>query len=347
LKNLLLFIFTIIITYSCKNKDSIPEPLPFSIANTPNEPLEPLFDIPSHFPHLSFPTENEQTRNIVALGRMLFYDPILSKDSSISCASCHFQHLAFTDSKSISIGIEGKTGFRNSPPLFNLAWHSTFFWDGGAPDLESQAIAPITTPEEMGHNLQILNTQLNKNTFYKQKFKDAFGTDSVFTLRIITALAMFQKSIISGNSAYDAYLKGNTDALNQTEKEGMLVYEQKCSSCHKGVLMTDFSFQNNGLDEVFSDLGRGRITDNELDNGKFKVPTLRNVALTAPFMHDGRFFTLDEVLEHYATGKKNSSTVAASVMEITLSVEEKNSLKHFLNTLTDYSLLTNKKFSKP
>lgn len=342
-----LFAYTIILAAllnACKSKDSIPTPV---LLPQTNESDYPIFNIPTHFPKVDFPAENEETKKIVNLGRMLFYDPILSVDSTISCASCHHQDIAFADKDKVSTGFNNLKGDRNSPGLFNMAWQTSFFWDGGATDLESQALGPITSEVEMAHKLVNLNNKLNNNSFYKQKFKEAYNSDSIYTLRIITALAYFQKTFISANSIFDDYLKGNTTVFTNEQAEGFKLFEKHCNTCHSGALLTDYSFQNIGLEAVFKDKGRGKITEKAEDDGKFKVPSLRNVALTAPYMHDGRFSTLDEVLNHYARPKAVSATVSPKVTTIRINETERANLKSFLITLTDYQFIKNKKFKKP
>lgn len=317
-------------------------------------PEEVIFQ-PKHFPPIPQNTINPSTPKGVALGNLLFFDPILSKDSSISCASCHHPEKAFSDAgNALSSGINNLKGFRNSPSLTNLAWKPLFFHDGGANSLELQAIAPIEDHVEMGNTLANVLFKLNNNESYKAKFKDAFGRDKIETRELIFVLAQFQRTIVSANSKYDQYVLGKT-TLSSLELEGLKVFENNCSSCHKPPLFTDFSFVNNGLDDNFPSLdfdsdnvklGRARVTKAPDDLGKFMVPSLRNIMVTHPYMHDGRLKTIDEVLTHYETGIKKSPSLHPSLVEgIVLEENERTALKAFLETLTDYKLVTDQKFA--
>ncbi|MFQ3576344.1 MAG: cytochrome c peroxidase, partial [Cytophagales bacterium] len=274
------------------------------------------------------------------------------KDSSISCASCHFPEKAFSDAgNAFSRGIGGLQGLRNSPALFNLAWKPLFFHDGGGVSLELQAIAPIEDHLEMGNNLADLLRTLNHHSDYKKRFKEAFGRDNIETTELIFALAQFQRTLVSANSKYDKYLLGK-ESLSPIEKKGLNIFEEKCSSCHKPPLFTDFTFSNNGLDSEFPSLetdadnvklGRARVTKEKSDVGKFMIPTLRNIIVTYPYMHDGRFKTLEDVINHYRHGIKQYPTLDFRVANgIQISEEEKTALLAFLETLTDHDFLTSK-----
>jgi cytochrome c peroxidase len=340
---------------SCKKEevnDMVGETVPKKIA----------LDIPANFPAVLDDPDNPLTEQGVALGRLLFYDTRLSGSNKLSCASCHHQELAFSDGISLSnIGESGQPLPRHAPALINLAWaKSGFFWDGGSTNLESQAFGPLTSADEMHQNLSELEDELKAVPDYAKRFKDAFGT-GVKSANIVKALAQFERTLISGNSRYDKYIrKENGSVLTDPEIRGMALVNAKCRSCHAGELFSDDGFHNNGIDKDFSNAsldglyqGRSRITYNPLDLGKFKTPTLRNVALTSPYMHDGRIKTLAEVIEHYNSGIQVSPTTDVLLFQnngqagIPLSLQDKRDIIAFLNTLTDEDFIRNKKFNKP
>lgn len=296
--------------------------------------------------------ENPLTEEGVALGKELFFDTRLSGNNQISCASCHLPEKAFSDGLVTSVGVSGVKLPRNSPPLLNLAWTTAgFFWDGGSETLESQAYGPITHQDEMGMDLDILLKRLKADPFYVKKFRYAFD-DTIQSQYIVKALAQFERSLIAAESRYDRYNNGDTTALTPTEKLGMSLVKKHCGSCHAGELFTDQKFHNIGLDNNFSDgrnegvrQGRYRITFKEKDKGKYKTPTLRNISITGPYMHDGRFNSLEEVLEHYHTGIKNSPSLDPIFINnheqkgIPLTAKEKKAIISFLRSLTDKQFL--------
>jgi cytochrome c peroxidase len=291
----------------------------------------------------------------IALGRKLFYDPILSLDNSQSCASCHRQNFAFADSYTqFSKGVTGELGTRNAPSIMNLAWEKKFFWDGGSATLEDQVIGPIQNPVEMHETLTNVLGKLQKHAEYPRLFKRAFGTDSITSMLLMKAVAQFERIVISSNSKYDKYVRGEVE-LSFDELRGKELYEDEkkgdCFHCHVvGSTFTDFEFRNNGLDSVFKDLGRYSVTLNKADSGKFKTSTLRNIELTAPYMHDGRFKTLEQVLEHYNTGFVVTGTTDVNIAlaeKGRLNELEKTQIIAFLKTLTDYDFITNPNFKKP
>ncbi|MFN3916541.1 MAG: cytochrome-c peroxidase [Flavobacteriales bacterium] len=336
--------------------------LPFRIAlitvllfackkNKPDEPQPAFrgFVAPGHFPSPVYNFNNNPvTGPGLELGRKLFYDPFLSKDNTVSCASCHFQSEAFSDpGMMVSMGVDGKVGARNSPALFNLAWHSSFMWDGGINHIEIMPLAPITDSLEMDISIVDLLQKLNNHPQYPALFKKAFNVDIIDDQKLFYALTQFMGMLISANSKYDRYVKG-VGSFTQAEKNGYDLFRLHCESCHKEPLFTSHQFENNGLDNVFFDLGRMRITLLPQDEGKFKIPSLRNVALTYPYMHDGRFASLDQVLDHYASGIKQSATLSPKLQQgIPLTNQEKDELKQFLYTLTDHQFVTNPRFSQP
>lgn len=292
--------------------------------------------------------DHDFSYNKFNLGRTLFYDKILSIDSTISCSSCHEQPHAFAGhSGAFSEGVNGQIGNRNSPSIANAAWIPKFMWDGGINHIEIMPIGPITNPIEMNETIENVLIKLKRSTKYQTLFKKAFGNETITDQKMLQALSAFMAMIVSDQSKYDKVMRGET-SFSTTEQTGFNLFNQKCSSCHSGPLFTDYSFKNNGLDQSFSDIGRGLITQNVSDNGKFKTPSLRNVELTYPYMHDGRFYNLSQVLDHYSTGIQQSTTLDPSLQNgIPLTSSEKTALIAFLKTLTDYDLLTNRWLSEP
>lgn len=308
-----------------------------------------------------YPERNPFTVEGVELGRMLFYDPIVSANNQVSCASCHQQDKAFSDAEALSMaGVSGNALHRHAPALINVAWMNGLFWDGGAKDLESLAFGPITHPDEMGQDLKALTIKLQQHPKYPGLFRLAFGSDSITSASIARALAQFQRTLISANSRYDKYVRQEAGvSLSTPELQGLVLFQQHCASCHTSDFFTDQAYHNNGLDHEFSEefeelaFGRGRITRQQQDIGKYKTPTLRNIALTAPYMHDGRFATLDDVLEHYRSGVMAAPSLAPELKQpngqlgIPITKEEKEKIILFLNTLTDQDFVQNKAFSNP
>ena len=300
------------------------------------------------------PVDNPQTVEGVALGEKLFFDTRLSDDGTVSCASCHLSQNAFTDNQQFSEGIAGRIGIRNSMPLFNLAWNydERFFWDGAANSLEDQAFEPVTNPDEMGNTWDAVITVLLQDAEYPQLFRDAFGEVGIDSVKVVKAIAQFERTLISANSRFDRFLLGEL-SLTEQEMNGLNVFlmESKgdCFHCHgspNNPLWTDNNFHNNGLDAVVSDLGLGAVTGDPSDNGKFRSPSLRNLAYTAPYMHDGRFTTLDEVIDHYSEGLQNSPTIDPLMKKVLqggaqLSQKDKDDLKAFLLSLSDESFIQN------
>jgi len=312
-------------------------------------------DVELKFPK-NFPEPNYDFRNNkispekFVLGRKLFYDPILSKDSSISCQSCHQKFAAFAHiDHSLSHGIDSKIGTRNVPALQNLIWKDSYMWDGGVNNLEVQPINPITNPVEMDENLNHVISKLKNNKQYAMLFKKAFKDTIINSERLLKSLAQFTGLMITANSKYDKYIAG-TDTFNLQEKNGLALFRIKCAGCHKEPLFTDNSYSNNGLmpDNSLNDQGRKKVTGAEADNFKFKVPGLRNIEMTFPYMHDGRFRKLKDVLNHYADPRNHSSIADEKVKNIgTLSDKECKDVIAFLLTLTDKDFLNDRRFSDP
>jgi cytochrome c peroxidase len=329
--------------------------------NNGYEPTPHPLDIPEIFAENIIspiiPSDNPQTVEGIALGKKLFFDRILSANGTQSCASCHRPQSAFTDNTPTSVGIDGVFGTRNSMPLFNLAWNynERFNWDGFALSLERQAIEPVENPIELHSNWDDVIDRLQNHPEYPELFRLAFKTSTITQELTTKAIAQFERTLISVNSKFDRYYLGQ-ETLTAQELNGLDIFlrEDKgdCFHCHgnpNNPLWTDNDFHNNGLDATFTDLGLGEVTGDPNDNGKFRTPSLRNLAYSAPYMHDGRFATLDEVINHYSEGLQNSTTVDPLMKKIDeggvqLTLQEKADLKAFLLTLSDPSFINNPAF---
>jgi cytochrome c peroxidase len=352
-KHLILVILSVaLFVFACK-KDKDDD----DVTDTPYQTTPYKIETPAGFPAMNIPADNPITVEGVALGRKLFYDKILSGNNTQSCASCHNQALSFTDNGTqFSTGITGAIGTRNAQPLINLGYNLHYFWDGRGTTLEEQILEPVSNPIEMHLSWNEAAAKLNANSTYVNEFKNAFGISTIDSSYVVKAIAQFIRTMISYNSKLDKRLR-NEISLTPSELNGYVIYVTErgdCFHCHNidaGRLMTDNLFHNNGLDSVFTDLGRGAITGNAFDYGKFLTPTLRNIALTAPYMHDGRFQTLEEVVEHYNSGGKASSTVDPLMKHVgtglNLSNQEKADLVAFLKTMTDTSFINDTRFRSP
>lgn len=312
-------------------------------------------DIPAGLPPMPIPADNPMTVEGVALGRKLFYDNILSANNTMSCASCHQLRNYTVDSNlALSVGIDGIAGTRNSMPLFNIGYSKTFFWDGGAPNLESQVLGPIANPVELHADINQVISKVQSHPEYPSLFKKAFGTDIVSSKLLMQAIAQFERTMISANSKYDQWKRGET-VLTAEEMRGLAVYESDtkgdCVHCHGiGSTFTDFEFRNTGLDSIPVDKGRALITLLASDEGKFKTPSLRNITKTPPYMHDGRFKTLRECIDHYNMNfhyTKNLSPELKDAIKGRMSEQDISDLIAFLRTLTDYEFINNKNLDKP
>lgn len=341
----------------------------FIIASCSNESVEPYTPTPSplEIPQLFqdkilnpiLPTNNPQTVEGIELGKKLFFDPILSGDNTQACADCHTPENAFTDVDRFSEGIDGSVGKRNSMPLFNLAWNydEKFFWDGRVFSLEHQAFRPVTDPTEMKSTWSQVTQKLQQHLDYPSLFQQAFGTSTIDSTLVSKAIAQFERTLISSHSKFDKFLLGEV-TLTQEEQNGFNVFMDEtrgdCFHCHgsdNNPLWTDNSFHNNGLDGTFTDLGLGKHTGDPADNGKFKTPSLRNLAFTAPYMHDGRFATLEDVINHYSEGLTSSATIDPLMKKVAqggvqLSAQDKADLKAFLLSLSDYEFINNPNFKR-
>jgi cytochrome c peroxidase len=312
--------------------------------------------------------DNPMTKEGIQLGRMLFYDPILSENGTLSCEGCHNQAFAFTDNGlRVSEGIKGIAGTRNSMPIFNLNWHDKgFFWDGRAATLREQILMPIEDPIEMASTVNNALKRINSNSTYPSLFYKAFGVNQATEVELAKAIEQFMLTIISSNSKFDKWRKGEI-GLTQDELDGLAFTQAEnnprnglrggdCFHCHgtAGDLFTNSDFFNNGLDASLTDLGKYNVTGLEVDKGKFKTPSLRNLGFTGPYMHDGRFKTIEEVLDHYGDHVVlNSPNLdpnmrhSRSSGQIKFTREEKDKMIAFLNSLNDSTLVTNPAFSNP
>ena len=358
-KKYAIFLFFILLFSACKSDDeqTLPEA---AFDDTPY-----ILSIGA-LPPPDLPADNPLTEQGVHLGKMLFYEKMLSKDLSQACADCHKQVDGFSDSTRLSIGVEGLPGKRQAMPIFNLAWHSNaFFWDGRAPLLRDQALKPIQDPLEMNETLENVIAKLSASKTYTDQFIRAFGSDEITSEKMALAMEQFMLSVVSNNSKYDKFLRGEV-ILTNSERRGKDLFfleynpffpEQSgadCSHCHGGPNFENDRYMNNGLDTdaEFVDIGREEVTLNATDRAKFKVPSLRNIAVTAPYMHDGRFSTLEQVVDHYNEMIQESSTVDPAILNtqqtgLLLTAEDKVDLINFLKTLTDETFLENQEYESP
>lgn len=308
------------------------------------------FVVPANFPAAAYNfEENKLTQDGFELGKKLFYDSRLSVDKSISCGSCHQQFAAFAQlDHNVSHGVNNCLGKRNAPVLFNLAWQKEFFWDGGAKNLEIVPINAITDACEMGTSLDDVVRLLSKTEPYPKLFTIAFGSTKITSQQILKALTQFMATMVSANSKYDKVMRDpQKNSFSHEEFEGYKLFKEKCASCHAEPLFTNLSYRNNGLELKSADLGRKMITQLASDEGKFRIPTLRNIELSSPYMHDGRFNTLDKVLEHYHAGVVHHPNLDSNLKAgIQLSPTQKQQLIGFLKTLTDEEFIKNKAFSE-
>ena len=314
----------------------------------------------------NLPSDNPLTAEKISLGRMLFYDELLSSDGTVSCASCHLQENGFSDPNQFSFGVNDAVGGRQAMAIFNMAWNTNgFFWDGRAELLRHQSILPIQDPLEMNETLPNVMLKLASNQNYRNHFKRAFGSEEINPEKISFALEAFMMSIISDDSKYDRYLLG-TETLTDSEERGRELFFAEynpffpdesgadCAHCHSGNNFENDQYMNNGLDTdaMISDIGYEKVTNDANDKAKFKVTSLRNIEVTGPYMHDGRFTTLEEVIDHYNTGIQLSASVDPAIANtestgLMLDAQDKADLVNFLKTLTDNTYLNNEDYSDP
>ncbi len=356
---LTVFLAAFFLLVAC-NKDDDNTKVPVTIDETPYV-LEY-----GALPAPDLPADNPLTVQGVQLGRMLFYEKMLSKDGSQACADCHRQLDGFSDTTRFSIGVEKLPGKRQAMPVFNMAWHTNeFFWDGRAHLLRDQALKPIQDPLEMNETLDNVVAKLSATETYRDQFTRAFGSEEITPEKMALAMEQFMLSIVSYESKYDRYLAG-IETLTESEERGRLLFETEynpffpdqsgadCAHCHGGANFENDLYMNNGLDTEaeITDIGRENVTEDPNDRAKFKVPSLRNVAVTPPYMHDGRFQTLEEVVNHYNEGIKESSTTDITLLNtkdtgLFLTEQDKEDLINFLKTLTDNTFLNNEEYKSP
>jgi cytochrome c peroxidase len=302
---------------------------------------------PPGFPVMENPDDNPFSQEKWELGKQLFYSNLLSIDSTVSCASCHKPEFAFSDNRATSPGVENRPGVRNSPSLTNIGYHPYFTREGGVPSLEMQVLVPVQEHNEFDFNMIALERRLQQNAEFNTLAEAAYGTAITYKI-VMEALATFERSLVSGNSRYDQYVnQGKLYTMTTTELAGMELFfseRTNCFKCHGGFNFTNYGFENNGLYVNYSDPGRNRLTGKESDVALFKVPSLRNIEFTAPYMHDGSVKTLADVIEHYNGGGKNHVHQSPLIQPLNLSQKEKRQLEAFLKSLTDHEFMNNLKF---
>jgi cytochrome c peroxidase len=350
LKHLVSIILIASIGGSCVHEPPVVCPEP--IAPTPLE-----LDIPQGFPPMAIPDDNPMTVEGVALGRKLFYDKQLSDDNTQACATCHQTEVSYADSNRFSTGIDGSIGDRNAMAVINLGYSFSLFWDGRSATLEAQALEPVKNPIEMNTTWPQVLDKLNADEDYRSMFKFAFGVDVIDSFDVAKAIAQFERTMISGNSRFDKSQRGEI-AFTDSERRGQVLFfteRADCFHCHGTSLFMGFVYENNGVQQVLTDDGLGGVTGVSFDIAKFKPPTLRNIEFTAPYMHDGQFNTLEEVIEFYNTGVNQSSPNISPLMlkanrfegKLNLTDQEKADLLAFLLTLSDPDFLNNPDFMEP
>ena len=310
-----------------------------------------LFTKPKNWPEPNYNfTSNPLSKAKIELGKALFYDPLLSANNTISCASCHSQYNAFAHADhALSHGIDDRIGTRNAPVLINLAWNKNFMWDGAIHHLDIQALAPISHKDEMSESIENVVDKLRRSPIYPQLFKNAFPGEEISGANTLRSISSFLLTLVSNNSKYDSVMLGRTQ-FNTKEAKGYEVFKTHCSSCHTEPLFTNGGFENNGLpmDNELKDIGRMKITQNAKDSMLFKVPTLRNSEFSFPYMHDGRFTKLNEVINHYTGGIKPGKTLSSKLQQpIKITSDQKVELIAFLLTLTDKRFLFDPEHSYP
>lgn len=330
---------------ACKKNDVVVDEGPYN-------PTYLNFTIPAGWPQpaTNIFADNKLTEEGFQLGKKLFYDGRLSKDGNFPCASCHQQFAGFaTYDHDFSHGFNNSFTTRNAPGLFNLAWMTRMHWDGGINHIEVQPLAPITAQNEMAETIENVLAKLNADTAYPKMFRKAFGTSEINSQRMLKALSQFMGSIVSNDSKYDRVKRGAAN-FTPSEQNGYTFFKAKCETCHKEPLFTDNSFRNTGMtvNTFLNDFGRMRITNDRNDSLKFKVPSLRNVMLSFPYGHDGRFYTVGAMIDHYRTGivTTQSTLDPLLVNRISITNTEKNDLIYFLNTLTDTTMTKSARFAQ-
>jgi len=293
---------------------------------------------PDDFPEIVFPEYNKYSSAKAFLGQKLFTEKMLSVNNSISCASCHIPEKAFSSGSPVSFIIDKELTVRNVPSIMNIAYYDIFNWDGSANNLDEMIYKDLTIPTVFYNDTNIIIERLSQSNDYKKLFFDAYGTSEIKAYQVSNAIAVFIRTLISGNSRYDKYKRGDKSALNDSEIRGMKLFfsdRTNCSKCHSGLFFTDNSFHNTGTSTHYFDLGRFYVTKNHSDRGKFKTPTLRNIELTSPYKHNGEQLTLEEVIENYDSGGKLFINKDTLIKKLNLNYQEKKDLINFLKSLTD------------
>jgi len=314
-----------------------------------SEAPPPVVPQPAGFPAFVAPADNEPTPERFELGRRLFYDRRLSRTGDISCSSCHVQKYAFSDPNALSMGVDGQVGTRNASALVNLAWGRSFFWHGGAVSLEVQAVGPIKNPIEMDTSLATVANRLVADGAVASAFQEAYAAPPSEST-IPMALATFVRGLVSANSPYDRWRAGDDDALSPAAKRGQAIFDGErgeCFHCHAGYNFTNNTFKNDGTVADDPDPGRQEITLSAADFGLFKIPTLRNVAVSGPYMHDGSLATLDDVIASYVAGGRGHPNTDPTIRPLDLDAEDEADLRAFLQALTDDDFLTDPRFAAP
>ena len=346
-REIFIYIILVFVFFSCRKKVEVEY-----IYN----PTHVTIDLPANFPPMEIPEDNPLTQEGILLGRHLFWETRLSGDNSMACANCHLPEHAFSDPNSLSSGINGDLGKRNSMVLQNLAWANDFFWDGRTITLEEQVILPVIDSTEMASSWIDFFEKIKNDNLYTELFFNAFNTLDPDSTHAAKAIAQFLRTMVSSNSKYDKVLR-NEAVFTPDESAGFDSFNSltggDCFHCHGGILGTDFSYKNNGLDLSPVDTGRGLVTGQQTDYFKFKVPSIRNIEFSGPFMHDGRFETLDEVIQFYSLEIHANSPNIDPLIEfasqggVQLNPQERLELKAFLLTLSDHEFINNPDFSNP
>jgi len=350
------FILILLMFCACQNEDIDNSYQNLDEDSQTENPVFLDFNLPSNFPEPTYEIENNRpTQAGFELGKRLFYDGRLSSTGVISCGFCHIQDFAFTHHTHIvSHGVNGALGTRNAPSLQNMIFMEDFNWDGSVSHLDAQPIVPITTEFEMNESIGNVLNKLQNDEEYVEMFNAAFENDTIDTQNMFRAISQFVMMMVSADSKFDKVMRNEGSSFTEIEANGKAVFDQKCASCHSGALFTDQSYRNNGLpiDPQYNDEGRKRVTGEENDKYKFKVPSLRNIAVTFPYMHDGRFQTLRDVLNHYDSGVLQTQNLDEQLIQndgslgISLTETEKDQIIAYLNTLTDDNFILDNRFSE-
>lgn len=363
LKSLFSVLILALALFSCK-KDIDPVCTDCDLSNIPYNPQPYTLVDPPSFPKMVIPADNPFTVDGIKLGRFLFYDPIMSKDSTIACASCHKIAGGFTDNEAFSKGVNGTLGTRSSMSLLNVGYYQKgLFWDGRAKSLEDQALQPIENPIEMNENWANVEKKLQASPLYRELFRKAFGIQEkkeITKFLAAKAISQFERTLLSYNSPYDLQILAGNPVLDDDILDGYTMFfngspslpDAQCGHCHDGVLLTNNGYFNNGLDsfpnlEDFPDAGLGGISKIPTDNGKFRAPTLRNIRQTAPYMHDGRFKTVEEVMDHYTDHIKKMTNLDANLYKVKLTEKQKQQVLKFITTLEDTTYIHNPAYQNP